>query len=176
MGKKKKQEKEKKSKEKEKKLLKTGRKTEDKKEPKAEKAPKVEKKQKAEKVPEYEKERKAEKVPEYEKERKAEKMPEEEAQRKKVSEVAPENLAGTAAVFRALGDESRLQILNLLAQKELCAGELLSSLSIVQSTLSHHMKILTESGIVKCKRQGKRSCYSIDKEALEKIHACIRWG
>ena len=164
MGKKKKQEKEKKSKEKEKKLLKTGRKTEDKKEPKAEKAPKVEKKQKAEKVPEYEKERKAEK------------MPEEEAQRKKVSEVAPENLAGTAAVFRALGDESRLQILNLLAQKELCAGELLSSLSIVQSTLSHHMKILTESGIVKCKRQGKRSCYSIDKEALEKIHACIRWG
>lgn len=200
MGKKKKQEKEKKSKEKEKKLLKTGRKTEDKKESKAEKAPKVEKKRKAEKAPEAEKERKAEKVPEAEKEpkvekipeavkqqkaekvpeavkeRKAEKMPEEESQRKKVSEVAPKNLAGTAAVFRALGDESRLQILNLLAQKELCAGELLSSLSIVQSTLSHHMKILTESGIVKCKRVGKRSCYSIDKEALEKIHACIRWG
>lgn len=200
MGKKKKQEKEKKNKEKEKKLPKPGGKKEDKKERKAGRLPEAEKERKAARLPEAEKEQKAGKSLEAEleqrppkmqeaerkpgaegkpvakRQRSAKRMPEEEMQRKKVSEAASENLAETAAVFRALGDESRLQILNLLSQKELCAGELLSSLSIVQSTLSHHMKILTESGIVKCKKQGKRSFYSIDQEALEKVHAWIWWG
>ena len=188
MGKKKKQEKEKKNKEKEKKLPKPGGKKEDKKERKAGRLPEAEKERKAGKPLEAELEQRPPKMQEAERkpgaegepvakrQRSAKRIPEEEMQRKKVSEAVSENLAETAAVFRALGDESRLQILNLLSQKELCAGELLSSLSIVQSTLSHHMKILTESGIVKCKKQGKRSIYSIDREALEKVHAWIWWG
>ena len=82
-----------------------------------------------------------------------------------------------ADAFRALGDDSRLQILTLLRDQELCAGELLKSLSIVQSTLSHHMKILVETGIVKCRKQGKWSYYSVDKERLKKIgEYIIKWS
>ena len=82
-----------------------------------------------------------------------------------------------ADAFRALGDDSRLQILTLLKEQELCAGELLKSLSIVQSTLSHHMKILVETGIVKCRKQGKWSYYSVDKERLKKIgEYIIKWS
>lgn len=72
-----------------------------------------------------------------------------------------------AAVFRALGDESRMQILGLLKEHgEMNGTELLSLVKVVQSTLSHHMKVLTESGLVLCRRQGKWSWYSICGERL----------
>ena len=45
-------------------------------------------------------------------------------------------------IFKAVGDPHRLKIIQLLAEQELNAGELLQSIDIVQSTLSHHMKIL----------------------------------
>ena len=77
--------------------------------------------------------------------------------------------SGAAECFRALGDENRLRILTLLADGELCSGDLLRSMSIVQSTLSHHMKILVEAGIVKCRRQGKWSYYSVDGRMLEML-------
>lgn len=82
-----------------------------------------------------------------------------------------------AEILRAAGDESRMRILTLLQEKELCAGELLASLSIVQSTLSHHMKILTEAGIVECRKQGKRSYYRVDKETLAKAgRYLMKWS
>lgn len=70
-------------------------------------------------------------------------------------------------VFRALGDESRMAILSLLEKQELCAMELLQRVSIVQSTLSHHMKVLTESGLVNCRRDNKRIYYSVSAERME---------
>lgn len=70
-------------------------------------------------------------------------------------------------VFKALGDEHRLQILRLLARQELSAGEILESMDIVQSTLSHHMKVLTESGIVSARRSGKWTIYSVNAEVLK---------
>lgn len=70
-------------------------------------------------------------------------------------------------VFRALGDESRMEILSLLEKQELCAMELLQRVSIVQSTLSHHMKVLTESGLVNCRRDNKRIYYSVSAERME---------
>lgn len=82
-----------------------------------------------------------------------------------------------AEIFKAIGDENRIQILSLLEGREVCAGDLLKSLSIVQSTLSHHMKILTESGIVVCRKEGKRSWYSIDSEMLAKVSRYImKWS
>lgn len=82
-----------------------------------------------------------------------------------------------AELLRALGDENRLRILTLLEQGEVYAGDLLKSLSIVQSTLSHHMKILVEAGIVRCERRGKRSWYSIDRETLAAVSAFIgKWS
>ncbi len=74
-----------------------------------------------------------------------------------------------AECFRALGDENRLRILVLLEEKELCAGDILKSMDIVQSTLSHHMKILTEAGLVICRKQGKWSYYSLEQKTREKL-------
>lgn len=82
-----------------------------------------------------------------------------------------------AVVLRAFGDPHRLRILDLLKEQELSAGELLASLDIVQSTLSHHMKILTEAGIVKCRKNGKWSYYSIDRDRLVQVSEYIlRWS
>jgi ArsR family transcriptional regulator len=67
-------------------------------------------------------------------------------------------------VFRAFTDESRVRVLELLCDGEQCACVLLDDLKISQPTLSHHMKILCEAGIVKKRRVGKWSYYSIDRE------------
>ncbi|MEG0290152.1 MAG: metalloregulator ArsR/SmtB family transcription factor [Erysipelotrichaceae bacterium] len=69
-----------------------------------------------------------------------------------------------ALVFKAFCDENRLQILSLLQSGEKCACVLLENLKISQSTLSHHMQILCDSGIVKMRKQGKWSHYSISVE------------
>jgi ArsR family transcriptional regulator len=71
-------------------------------------------------------------------------------------------------VFRALGDPHRLRIVELLSKKEMSAGEVLDSLDIVQSTLSHHMKTLTQAGVVTATRHGKWVCYSLNLEVLRK--------
>ena len=77
--------------------------------------------------------------------------------------------SGAAAAekwFRALGDGHRLQILDLLAASEMNAGELLEQVDVVQSTLSHHMKTLCESGLVRARRNGKWTLYTVDREIV----------
>ncbi len=82
-----------------------------------------------------------------------------------------------AARFRALGDENRLRILELLEDRELCAADILSSIGVVQSTLSHHMKTLTEAGLVNVRKQGKWSYYSLDAKLREQLSDLIgQWG
>lgn len=66
-------------------------------------------------------------------------------------------------VFRALSDENRIRVLEMLCEGEKCACALLRDLQINQSTLSHHMKILCDSGIVKSRKVGKWSYYSINE-------------
>ena len=61
----------------------------------------------------------------------------------------------TACVFKAFCDENRLQILEMLRSGEKCACKLLEELQISQSTLSHHMKILCDAGIVQGRKEGK---------------------
>lgn len=72
-----------------------------------------------------------------------------------------------AAVFKAFCDSNRLEILELLRQGELCACKLQERLPIGQSTLSHHMKILCDSGVVVGRRQGKWTHYSISRQGVE---------
>ena len=69
-----------------------------------------------------------------------------------------------ALVFKAFCDENRLMILELLRSGEKCACVLLDKLDIAQSTLSHHMKILCESGIVKGRKDGKWTHYSLSEQ------------
>jgi len=70
-------------------------------------------------------------------------------------------------VFKAFCDENRLYIIELLKDGDKCACVLLEKLSIVQSTLSHHMKILCESGVVSSRQEGKWTHYSLDSEGCE---------
>ena len=66
-----------------------------------------------------------------------------------------------AQIFKALCDENRIRILKLLHNGEMCACKLLDALNISQPTLSHHMKILCDAGIVSGRKDGKWTHYSI---------------
>ncbi len=69
-----------------------------------------------------------------------------------------------AKVFKALCDEKRLRILELLRCGEKCACVLLEQLDLGQSGLSYHMKILVESGIVDSRQDGKWTHYKISEK------------
>ncbi|MGF6990047.1 ArsR family transcriptional regulator [Lachnospiraceae bacterium PF1-21] len=72
-----------------------------------------------------------------------------------------------ARIFKALCDPNRLKVLGLLQNGEKCACHLLAELEIGQPTLSHHMKILCDSGIVQARKEGKWSHYSFDPRGVE---------
>jgi len=72
-----------------------------------------------------------------------------------------------ARVFKAFCDENRLMILEMLRSGEKCACVLLEKLKITQPTLSHHMKILCDSGIVTARKEGKWTYYSFCKNGVE---------
>ena len=73
----------------------------------------------------------------------------------------------TALIFKAFCDENRIRILRLLRGGEKCACRLLEELSISQPTLSHHMKILCDSGIVVGRKDGKWMHYRISREGVQ---------
>lgn len=74
------------------------------------------------------------------------------------------NTIDIAFICRALGDSNRLQIVKMLSGGEKCGCKLLEAFDITQPTLSHHMKILCECGLVKDRKEGKWHHYSINVE------------
>ena len=83
------------------------------------------------------------------------------------------NEIDAAKICRALGDPKRLQIVRMLSGGEMCACRLLDHLEITQPTLSHHMKILCECGLVDTRRDGKWSHYSLNCGTLADFRVCI---
>ena len=71
-----------------------------------------------------------------------------------------------ALICKALGDSNRLKIVRLLSEGEKCGCVLLEAFDITQPTLSHHMKILAECGLVEARKEGKWSHYSLNCEVL----------
>lgn len=69
-------------------------------------------------------------------------------------------------VFKAFGDENRLTILGILQEGEKCACKLQEALSISQPTLSHHMRVLLDGGLVNARREGKWIYYSLNAEGV----------
>lgn len=65
-------------------------------------------------------------------------------------------------ICKALGDPNRLKIIKLLTNGEKCACDLLEKFNITQPTLSHHMKILSDTGLVKSRKEGKWTYYKIN--------------
>jgi len=80
-----------------------------------------------------------------------------------------ESVKRYAQLFKVLSDSNRLLIVNLLSHGELCACVILAELQITQPTLSHHMKILCDSGLAAGRKEGKWTYYSLQDEALQSL-------
>ncbi len=85
-----------------------------------------------------------------------------------------DKFSNDAKVFKALCDVNRLKILELLREGEKCACELQENVDIVQSSLSYHMKILVESGIVESTHDGKWIYYKISQDGSDKAVEILR--
>lgn len=72
-------------------------------------------------------------------------------------------------LFKALADETRLRIIDMLSFDELCACHLLEHFPITQPTLSYHLKILCDSGLVNSRREGSWMRYSLNREQFETV-------
>lgn len=72
-------------------------------------------------------------------------------------------------LFKVFSDETRLKILDMLSCGEMCACDILAQLEISQSTLSHHMKTLTESGLVHGRKDGAWMKYTIVQEKADGV-------
>lgn len=71
--------------------------------------------------------------------------------------------------FRIMGDNTRLNILIALSHRELCVSELVETLNISQSTISHQLKLLRTANLVKNRRDGRTIYYSLDDEHIANI-------
>lgn len=80
----------------------------------------------------------------------------------------------TVAIFKALCDENRIRIMQLLQSGEKCACALLDDLRITQPTLSHHMKILCDSDLVVGRKEGKWTHYSISPAGAAAAIKCLQ--
>lgn len=83
------------------------------------------------------------------------------------------NTREVALICKALSDNNRLQIVQMLSGGEKCGCKLLEAFDITQPTLSHHMKILCECGLVNSRKEGKWHHYSINKTVLECLNDFI---
>lgn len=71
--------------------------------------------------------------------------------------------------LKVLGDANRLKILNLLSCGELCACEILEHFDFTQPTLSHHMKVLMDCGLVTARKEGLWNYYSLCPESCQSL-------
>ncbi len=82
------------------------------------------------------------------------------------NEFDEKELSSEVKVFKALADENRLRILKLLREGELCACELTVALSTCQSTVSHHLSVLKNAGLIKERKEGKWSYFRLSDGAV----------
>lgn len=85
--------------------------------------------------------------------------------------LSPGEVAQLTAVFKVLGDETRIRILSVLAEEELCVQDLAAALKMGPSAISHQLRILRGARLVKYRRQGKRRYYSLDDEHVMALFA-----
>ncbi|HAR84728.1 MULTISPECIES: helix-turn-helix transcriptional regulator [Clostridium] len=77
-------------------------------------------------------------------------------------------------MFKALADETRLKIINMLTEsEELCACKILENFNITQPTLSYHMKILTDSGLVLGNKDGSWMKYTLNSERITELRSFL---
>jgi ArsR family transcriptional regulator len=82
-------------------------------------------------------------------------------------------IESTAALFKALSDPARIKIVNALAQtrEPVCACEFEPALGLAQPTVSHHLKKLTDAGLLEREQRGKWAYFSLRRDAVDKLAA-----
>ena len=83
------------------------------------------------------------------------------------------NTRNMILICKALSDTKRLEIVQILSDGEKCGCKILDKFNITQPTLSHHMKILVDCGIVNDRKEGKRHYYSLNKKVIREAHRPI---
>lgn len=79
-----------------------------------------------------------------------------------------------ARLAKAIGHSARVQILRLLARKDGCVcGDIVDELPLAQSTVSQHLKVLKEAGLIQGTVDGPRVCYCLEPRALRRLKALI---
>jgi DNA-binding transcriptional ArsR family regulator len=86
-----------------------------------------------------------------------------------VDEATAERLAQT---FRALGDPTRVRILSVLAEGELCVHQIADCLAMSQSAISHQLSTLRELRLVRFRKLGRHVYYKLDDDHIESLFAC----
>jgi ArsR family transcriptional regulator, arsenate/arsenite/antimonite-responsive transcriptional repressor len=87
--------------------------------------------------------------------------------------LAEEQAVATAELFKALADPARVRIMNVLATKgePVCACEFEPTLGLSQPTVSHHLKKLTEAGLLEREQRGRWAYFSLRRDAVEMLAA-----
>jgi len=90
--------------------------------------------------------------------------------------LAEEEADATAQVFKTLGDPARVKIVNLLARSDgpVCACEFIPALGLAQATVSHHLKKLTDVGLLEREQRGKWAYFSLDADAAAQLASLVR--
>lgn len=79
-----------------------------------------------------------------------------------------------AALAKAIGHPARIRILRLLASRQACVcGDIVEELPLAQSTVSQHLKVLKEAGLVRGDVDGPRVCYCIEPRALRRLRVLV---
>jgi DNA-binding transcriptional ArsR family regulator len=79
-----------------------------------------------------------------------------------------------AALARALGHPARVQIMRLLVRREACVcGDIVDELPLAQSTVSQHLKVLKEAGLIRGDIDGPRVCYCVEPRVLRRLKALV---
>lgn len=79
------------------------------------------------------------------------------------------NYEENAKIIKALSDANRLKIVDILSCGEKCACDILEEFDFSQPTLSHHMKVLMDCGIVECRKEGLWSYYTLNSTNCNKL-------
>ena len=78
-------------------------------------------------------------------------------------------IQGISSFFKIMGDPTRCKIISALLKSEMCVCDLANVLSMSKSSISHQLAKMRESGVVKCRREGKEVYYSLDDEHVSEI-------
>lgn len=78
-------------------------------------------------------------------------------------------LEALTGIFSVFADSTRIRIICALGESELTVSELCQAIGMSQPAVSHQMRILKNARVVKCRRSGRNSCYSLDDDHVAKI-------